>query len=203
MKLTGAAILVSRGMKVLQAAPAAYPYRSATKTMGRCLPGAMHPMIGHTTMKQEYHKIVRDQRDCLNTTTYYLDNATIARIDFVDPKAGLFKISYREAEPPYDAALEEHCERYSGVMAEFVTPAVASDDGLRVVKVQLFKGKVLARRSEAYTDGNGRDVKIIEFTPDGRRLRERHMIYDKNGEWIGTKIYDEDGRFKYDNSVDD
>src|ERR1700674_1617823 len=28
MKLTGAAILVSRGMKVLQAAPAAYPYRS-------------------------------------------------------------------------------------------------------------------------------------------------------------------------------
>ena len=30
MKLTGAAILVSRGMKVLQAAPAAYPYRWAT-----------------------------------------------------------------------------------------------------------------------------------------------------------------------------
>jgi hypothetical protein len=27
MKLTGAAILVSRGVKVLQAAPAAYPYR--------------------------------------------------------------------------------------------------------------------------------------------------------------------------------
>jgi galactose-1-phosphate uridylyltransferase len=32
MKLTGAAILVSRGMKVLQAAPAAYPYRSATES---------------------------------------------------------------------------------------------------------------------------------------------------------------------------
>jgi hypothetical protein len=30
MKLTGAAILVSRRMKVLQAAPAAYPYRYAT-----------------------------------------------------------------------------------------------------------------------------------------------------------------------------
>lgn len=29
MKQTGAAILVSRVMKVLQAAPAAYPYRSA------------------------------------------------------------------------------------------------------------------------------------------------------------------------------
>jgi hypothetical protein len=29
MKLTGAAILVSRGKKVLQAAPAAYPYRYA------------------------------------------------------------------------------------------------------------------------------------------------------------------------------
>jgi len=31
MKLTGAAILVSRGMKFLQAAPAAYPYRSAAR----------------------------------------------------------------------------------------------------------------------------------------------------------------------------
>jgi hypothetical protein len=31
MKLTGAAILVSRGIKVLQAAPAAYPYRSAAR----------------------------------------------------------------------------------------------------------------------------------------------------------------------------
>src|SRR5438105_15006396 len=31
MKLTGAAMLVSRGMKVLQAAPAAYPYRSASR----------------------------------------------------------------------------------------------------------------------------------------------------------------------------
>src|SRR5436189_2730687 len=34
MKLTGAAILVSRGMKVLQAAPAAYPYRSACVSRG-------------------------------------------------------------------------------------------------------------------------------------------------------------------------
>jgi hypothetical protein len=33
MKLTGAAILVSRGMKALRAAPAAYPYRSARKVM--------------------------------------------------------------------------------------------------------------------------------------------------------------------------
>jgi hypothetical protein len=35
MKLTGAAILVSRGMKVLQAAPAAYPYRSAVESPGK------------------------------------------------------------------------------------------------------------------------------------------------------------------------
>ena len=32
MKLTGAAVLVSRGMKVLWAAPAAYPYRSADRS---------------------------------------------------------------------------------------------------------------------------------------------------------------------------
>jgi hypothetical protein len=35
MKLTGAAILVSRGMKLLQAAPAAYPYRSASEMVGQ------------------------------------------------------------------------------------------------------------------------------------------------------------------------
>jgi hypothetical protein len=35
MKLTGAAILVSRGMKVLQAVPAAYPYRSASESIHR------------------------------------------------------------------------------------------------------------------------------------------------------------------------
>src|SRR5262245_9724221 len=34
MKLTGAAFLVSRGMMVLQAAPAAYPYRSASGGRG-------------------------------------------------------------------------------------------------------------------------------------------------------------------------
>jgi hypothetical protein len=42
MKLTGAAILVSRGTKILQAAPAAYPYRSSSRvgslneTYGSC-----------------------------------------------------------------------------------------------------------------------------------------------------------------------
>src|SRR5260370_507973 len=40
MKLTGAAILVSRGMKVLQAAPAAYPYRSpGSRGCHRCSGG--------------------------------------------------------------------------------------------------------------------------------------------------------------------
>ena len=34
MKLTGAAILVLRGMQVLQAAPAAYPYRSQGEPTG-------------------------------------------------------------------------------------------------------------------------------------------------------------------------
>jgi hypothetical protein len=33
MKLTGAAILVSRGMKVLQAGPAVYPYRSGRRSL--------------------------------------------------------------------------------------------------------------------------------------------------------------------------
>jgi hypothetical protein len=36
MKLTGAAILVSRGVKVLQAAPAAYPYRYLSESSALC-----------------------------------------------------------------------------------------------------------------------------------------------------------------------
>ena len=43
MKLTGAAILVSRGMKVLQAAPAAYLYRSAAKEIVMNLAGMSTP----------------------------------------------------------------------------------------------------------------------------------------------------------------
>jgi uncharacterized protein (TIGR03067 family) len=41
MKLTGAAILVSRGMKFLQAAPAAYPYRSAAENTFFFMEGSM------------------------------------------------------------------------------------------------------------------------------------------------------------------
>ncbi len=40
LKLTGAAILVSRGIKVLQAAPAAYPYRYAAEGRAIYYPGA-------------------------------------------------------------------------------------------------------------------------------------------------------------------
>ena len=58
MKLTGAAILVSRGMKVLQAAPAAYPYRSALIAWGslgvplwRKLPLALMPRTSVSWLK--------------------------------------------------------------------------------------------------------------------------------------------------------
>jgi hypothetical protein len=37
LRLPGAAILVSRGIKVLQAAPAAYPYRSATRNVAEAV----------------------------------------------------------------------------------------------------------------------------------------------------------------------
>ena len=48
MKLTGAAILVSRGMKVLQAAPAAYPYRSADQSMARKKSHQLSVAVGDT-----------------------------------------------------------------------------------------------------------------------------------------------------------
>jgi hypothetical protein len=51
LKLTGAAILVSRGMKVLQAAPAAYHYRSATRghmtaAQQSALKAFLHSLVG-------------------------------------------------------------------------------------------------------------------------------------------------------------
>jgi hypothetical protein len=60
MKLTGAAILVSRGIKVLQAAPAAYPYRSAkegvpmgkAKKSSRTLADILHNLLP-TPVRQE------------------------------------------------------------------------------------------------------------------------------------------------------
>ena len=56
MKLTGAAILVSRGTKVLQAAPAAYPYRSAGRSRAEKparLSGAAIHFLGAVAMKHE------------------------------------------------------------------------------------------------------------------------------------------------------
>jgi hypothetical protein len=47
MKLTGAAILVSRDMKVLQAAPAAYPYRSAAEEFLQCKVPQIRRPDGH------------------------------------------------------------------------------------------------------------------------------------------------------------
>src|SRR5206468_1984817 len=52
MKLTGAAILVSRGMKVLQAAPAAYPYRSAAEGACQMKPPKCTPYPPSTRYKR-------------------------------------------------------------------------------------------------------------------------------------------------------
>jgi hypothetical protein len=55
MKLTGAAILVSHGTKVLQAAPAAYPYRSAAQTASPSgeLVASRSGLINHCNQKEE------------------------------------------------------------------------------------------------------------------------------------------------------
>src|SRR5436305_13602046 len=49
MKLTGAAILVSRGMKVLRAAPAAYPYRSEAEGFGVARSEARFKQVSYPT----------------------------------------------------------------------------------------------------------------------------------------------------------
>src|SRR4051812_27000356 len=62
MKLTGAAILVSRGMKVLQAAPAAYPYRSATEDAGVENAAALRQALADFLGAERFRKFVRQLR---------------------------------------------------------------------------------------------------------------------------------------------
>jgi hypothetical protein len=72
MKLTGAAILVSRGMKVLQAAPAAYPYRSALQALFRATEersgfhffGVVIPMATGTCKHCGYSPVARSAPFC-------------------------------------------------------------------------------------------------------------------------------------------
>lgn len=51
MKLTGAAILVSRGMNFLQAAPAAYPYRSSVEALSTMTDNPYQATTGSPTTK--------------------------------------------------------------------------------------------------------------------------------------------------------
>src|SRR5207244_1633853 len=102
MKLTGAAILVSRGTKVLQAAPAAYPYRSAA---WRCL---MRPVaaafwlacLGAAGQAQET-KVVD-----LNSIRLYLpDDALKQRLgDDASPLADYIKSLQKETAAFWDKA---------------------------------------------------------------------------------------------------
>src|SRR5712692_9697287 len=78
MKLTGAAILVSRGMKVLQAAPAAYPYRSAAEsTMDAVLLELLHRL---EAIGDEHEELFdSDVREAMDAAVFY---------GFILPKTG-------------------------------------------------------------------------------------------------------------------
>jgi hypothetical protein len=62
MKLTGAAMLVSRGMKVLQAAPAAYPCRSAAyRWASGEHSGGSRDMATVSELKKYWQNLLRSQ----------------------------------------------------------------------------------------------------------------------------------------------
>jgi|ERR1051325_5357938 hypothetical protein len=66
MKLTGAAMLVSRGMTVLQAAPAAYPYRYASKDAAVSFDVFLQRFTNGESAQVERRPV----RDVLRTATY-------------------------------------------------------------------------------------------------------------------------------------
>src|SRR5688500_11897768 len=115
MKLTGAAILVSRGMKLLQAAPAAYPYRSAAEGVG---PGAVLKQKGKTMATAE-EALQKMREICLalpdtregghfGQTAFYVKNKLFATCG---EKHGLCEITFG-LEPDHAAALVENDPRF-------------------------------------------------------------------------------------------
>ncbi len=157
-------------------------------------------------MKRIYFKIVyqkwydaMDIEEAIATQdyskTYYLDENTIGRIDYYYHDTGLFKISYRGMQPPFDDALEEHVRAYPGVLCEFWTPESASEGGLRLMRACLYTpSKVLESQDEVYLNDKGHVLKQITMDANGRCMREQRLMYDENWQWIGEELYTGDGK---------
>lgn len=136
--------------------------------------------------------------------TYFLDDGTIARIDYFSKEQGLYKVSHWNLDPPYDAVLEEHWKTYPGVWCEFATREFPTDECPRVIRSRLYlPGNVLDREYEVHLDDQGKTVRRIRFGPDGRRINEEWPIYDDMGKQIGVNVYNGAGKFLYESLDDD
>jgi hypothetical protein len=128
-------------------------------------------------------------------TTYYLDDDTIGRIDFVRPASGIHTISYREVPPPFDELVAEHFAAYPNAKCEVLTPANVTPAGDRIVwsKFYVPPGR-LKYQYEFHLDEAGRTTRAIEIKLDGTRGEEERPIYDAQGKRIGRTIHTPDGR---------
>src|SRR5262249_33006097 len=101
MKLTGAASRVSRGMKVLQAAPAAYPYRSADRCVTADI-GPCHSDPRRNAMLVEVQVTINASKEAVWAAITNIENASetisgIEKIEVVEePANGLVGLRWRE-----------------------------------------------------------------------------------------------------------
>lgn len=162
-------------------------------------------------MQRNYSRIVDEGWDesgriisSIAWKTYYLEDGAIGRIDYFDSERGLFKVSHRNLDPPYDDVVDSHFLLHPEVMCEFASRPVSTPEGTSVLHTCLYQpGKELERRYEVHLDERGRTLRQIRYAPDGTWLREERPIYNDRGEEIGCGIHDRAGKKKYELMDDD
>jgi hypothetical protein len=122
---------------------------------------------------------------------YFLEDGAVGRVDYHLPRIGLYKISYRQIEPPFELMLAEHFREHpADVYCEFVVAEGVGRDGLRIEKQYLFKSPADEELTRTFFDEKDRVVRRIFFALDGRPISEERPRYNNTGEIIGREVCD-------------
>jgi hypothetical protein len=122
---------------------------------------------------------------------YFLDETTIGRMDVFEPGHGLFKVSYRLVDPPFESLLDSHFREQPNVLCEVVTPPALSDGGVTRVYTYLFDSPMNCKsRYELHFDLNNRVIRSIMLSAGGEYRRDERKSYDAEGEWLSTSVFD-------------
>jgi hypothetical protein len=149
-------------------------------------------------MNRRYTKLVYEKWDDLldieeairtedYSKSYVLEDGTIGRIDVYEPGIGLFKVSYRMVNPPFEPTVTEHFRLYPNTPCAVLTPPVPTEGGFNLIHSHHFNSTgSLEARYELHYDRAGRIVRRIKLSIGGERLSEEQENYDARGLWLST-----------------